>query len=236
MKKHIRTFYFTLLCTLLMIISGFLLTPIQKAETSMHLLNLNASTTDEETKTIVIDAGHGGYDTGSISESGIYEKDITLDIALQTGALLEDNGYNIIYTRTSDEVTWSNDNKDDLQSRVTIGEEANADYYISIHLNASDYNDGASGFEIYTNENETMQSIAETLIYKLDRLGYSQNRGLKTTQDYPLYVIDQNSVPAILVELGFITDQVDVSYILSKDGQALMAQCIMESVMVQDDD
>ena len=81
---------------------------------------------------IVLDAGHGGYDTGSISYDGVYEKDITLAITQKIGEQLEKAGYTVVYTRTSDEVIWSNDNRDDLRTRVAIGEEAGADYYISI--------------------------------------------------------------------------------------------------------
>lgn len=88
---------------------------------------------------IVLDAGHGGYDTGSISYDGVYEKDITLAITQKIGEQLEKAGYTVVYTRTSDEVSWSNDNRDDLRTRVAIGEEAGADYYISIHTNASEY-------------------------------------------------------------------------------------------------
>ena len=88
--------------------------------------------------TIVLDSGHGGYDTGCIANDGTYEKDITLAIALKTGALLSSYGYHVVYTRTSDEVSWSNNNKDDLATRVAIAQETDADYYISIHMNASE--------------------------------------------------------------------------------------------------
>ena len=70
---------------------------------------------------IVLDAGHGGYDTGSISYDGVYEKDITLAITQKIGEQLENAGYTVVYTRTSDEVSWSNDNRDDLRTRVAIG-------------------------------------------------------------------------------------------------------------------
>lgn len=56
---------------------------------------------------IVLDAGHGGYDTGSISYDGVYEKDITLAITQKIGEQLEKAGYTVVYTRTSDEVSWS---------------------------------------------------------------------------------------------------------------------------------
>ena len=102
--------------------------------------------------------------------------------------------------------------KDDLRTRVAIGEEAGADYYISIHTNASEYGDGASGFEAYIDyENDTITAMAQSIEQKLMQLGYTQNRGLKSTQESSLYVIDSNPVPAMLLELGFITDSADAA-------------------------
>lgn len=183
---------------------------------------------------IVLDAGHGGYDTGSISYDGVYEKDITLAITQKIGEQLEKAGYTVVYTRTSDEVIWSNDNRDDLRTRVAIGEEAGADYYISIHTNASEYGDGASGFEAYIDyENDTITAMAQSIEQKLMQLGYTQNRGLKSTQDSSLYVIDSNPVPAMLLELGFITDSADAAYMCSEEGQNALAQSIAQGILEQ---
>lgn len=63
-------------------------------------------TTQEQydTPIIVLDAGHGGYDSGCVSEEGYLEKDITLSLVLLTGAILEEQGIHVVYTRSSDEV------------------------------------------------------------------------------------------------------------------------------------
>ena len=68
----------------------------------------------------MIDAGHGGYDVGSISNFDDYEKDINLDIALLVGKQLKSYGYNVVYTRTSDSVSWSKDNIENLQTRCDL--------------------------------------------------------------------------------------------------------------------
>ncbi|MCR0349160.1 N-acetylmuramoyl-L-alanine amidase [[Clostridium] innocuum] len=179
-----------------------------------------------------LQSAHGGYDTGSISYDGVYEKDITLAITQKTGELLQKAGYSVVYTRIDDEVSWSDDNKDDLRTRVAIAEEAAADYYISIHTNASTYGDGASGFEAYLNyENETIAAMASSIESNLMELQYTQSRGLKSTEDTSLYVIDSNSVPAMLLELGFITDSADAAYMSSEDGQNAIAQSIAQGIM-----
>ena len=68
----------------------------------------------------MIDAGHRGYDVGSISNFDDYKKDINLDIALLVGKQLKSYGYKVVNTRTSDSVSWSNDNKENLQTRCDL--------------------------------------------------------------------------------------------------------------------
>lgn len=68
----------------------------------------------------MIDAGHRGYDVGSISNFDDYEKDINLDIALLVGKQLKSYGYNVVYTHTSDSVSWLEDNIEDLQTRCDL--------------------------------------------------------------------------------------------------------------------
>lgn len=172
-------------------------------------MNVSAKSTKE---TIMIDAGHGGYDVGSISNFDDYEKDINLDIALLVGKQLKSYGYNVVYTRTSDSVSWPSDNKKDLQARCNLAQKKNADLFISIHLNSSEYD--ASGYEIYCDfTNKTTVKLSNSILTQLDQLDYSYNRGLLDTNDTPLYVIANNKVDAILIEAGFISDDSDLYYL-----------------------
>ena len=163
-------------------------------------------------ETIMIDAGHGGYDVGSISNFDDYEKDINLDIALLVGKQLKSYGYNVVYTRTSDSVSWPSDNKKDLQARCNLAQKKNADLFISIHLNSSEYD--ASGYEIYCDfTNKTTVKLSNSILTQLDQLDYSTNRGLLDTNETPLYVVANNKVDAILIEAGFISDDSDLYYL-----------------------
>lgn len=208
--------------------------PNTKIEENKIVETVNTTPTPViEKEVIVLDAGHGGYDGGSLSKNNIKEADISLALALKTGKILENNGYKVVYTRTSDHVTWESDNVQDLSARVRIGEEANADYFISLHLNFGEsYNDGARGFEIYLDyEDKTIINMAKTLKKNLTKLNYSIDRGLKSTKDFPLQVIDYNKVPAMLIEIGFLTDDDDTKYITSQKGQDNIAQTIADSIM-----
>ena len=92
---------------------------------------------------IVIDAGHGGHDTGTIGPHGLMEKDLCLDVALRLGALIEQKlpGAEVIYTRKDDTFI-------PLEERTAIANEAKADLFISIHANSS-HDPAARGIETY---------------------------------------------------------------------------------------
>lgn len=163
-------------------------------------------------ETIMIDAGHGGYDVGAISNYGDYEKDINLDIALLVGKQLKSYGYNVVYTRTSDSVSWLNDNVEDLQTRCDLAKKKNADLFVSIHLNSSEYE--ASGYEIYCDfNNKNTVKLSNSILTQLNKLDYSTNRGIFDTDETQLYVVANNEVDAILIEAGFISDDSDLYYL-----------------------
>jgi len=92
---------------------------------------------------IAIDPGHGGYDTGTKGPQGLLEKDLCLDVALRFGQLIEENiaGAEVIYTRKDDRHV-------SLEERTSIANAANADLFISIHANSSDFRE-ARGVETY---------------------------------------------------------------------------------------
>ena len=160
----------------------------------------------------MIDAGHGGYDVGAESYQGDYEKDINLEIALLIGKQLKSYGYNVVYTRTSDSVSWPSNNKKDLQARCDLAKKKNADFFVSIHLNSSEYE--ANGYEIYCDfNNKNTLKVSNSILKQLDKLDYSTNRGLLDTNETPLYVVKNNKVDAILIEAGFISDDSDLYYL-----------------------
>ena len=149
MHSHRLVMGVALLAGLVMVVGYQLLSGVP----SSFLLG-GALVQTSDVTTIVVDAGHGGYDSGSIRASGVLEKDVTLEVALLVGERLQEAGYAVVYTRTGDEVSWPSDNSADLAARVETAIEAEADYDLSIHLNASVYGAGARGFEIYADPDD----------------------------------------------------------------------------------
>ncbi len=159
---------------------------------------------------VVIDAGHGGYDSGSTADGVTrLEKDDNLNLALATQqALLKYPGVNVIMTRTTDDFV-------SLQGRCDIANNAGADLFVSLHRNCASV---GNGVEIWINREEDAvdKALAEYILELLDAVGISRNRGIKfgfrgvTTanednQSDSYYVNANTDMPSCLIELGFLT-------------------------------
>lgn len=180
-------------------------------------------------KVVVIDPGHGGYDDGGVVD-GVSEKDVTLAIGLELGALLEKQGYQVVYTRKED-IALGDYELEDLSERVAIGEQAKGDVMISLHTNKADgdYAERIYGFEIYENEqSELSQQLAQLVATQLDSLQFSQDRGVKDGEN--LQVVALNQVPSILVELGFLDDDGDRAYLMDEYQQKKIAKALAEAI------
>lgn len=178
---------------------------------------------------IVLDAGHGGFDGGC--EYGNYnEKTITLDVTLQIGKLLEEAGYQVVYTRTKD-VALGNDEFTDLTNRVAFGASYGGDVFVSIHLNITEnIQERVYGFEIYANEAmPKSMELAKQVDHELSALQYSVSRGILSGTH--LHMVAENSLPAILIELGFLDDDEDRAYFTSAAGQKNIAQAIANAII-----
>ncbi|MFD3158454.1 cell wall-binding repeat-containing protein [Haloimpatiens sp. FM7330] len=181
--------------------------------------------------TICIDAGHGGYDPGAIGPTGIKEKDVTLSVALKLGKILSQNGIRIVYTRTSDSVSWPSNVSDDLRKRVDIAKNAGADYFLSIHCN-SFFRPSAYGTETYystsNNSGGISQKLAQAIQNELVKDLSSYNRGVKTAN---YYVNKYASCPSVLTELGFISNPNEEALLKTAEYQTKCAKAIADAIL-----
>lgn len=183
---------------------------------------------------VVIDPGHGGYDEGSSSDDGkVIEKDLTLKISKKIGQILEKNDIEVLYTRTSDQVSWSDDNVEDLETRSKIANESKADCFVSIHLNYSEeYQDEIRGHEIWVNYNDEQNvKLAEDIHTALNGVPQSFDRGIKDQASSPLSLLVYNQIPSVLVETGFLSNASDTSYINSEEGSDAIAEAIAKGIL-----
>ncbi|HOV79348.1 MAG TPA: N-acetylmuramoyl-L-alanine amidase [Bacillota bacterium] len=184
-------------------------------------------------KKVVIDPGHGGPDPGAVGPTGAQEKNVVLPVAKKLADILQSAGAEVKLTRENDSVPWTDDT--DLSERVRIANEFGADVFISIHANAYS-SPAAKGLEVWTTKGQTgadpiAESIADALIAAFPDLVFrsdlSDGDKDKESNFYVLYYTD---APAVLVELGFITNPTEEELLNSPDYQARAARAIAEGL------
>ena len=215
------------------------------------------TSTGNKKYTIVVDAGHGGHDSGARG-NGYNEKDIALQVATRLANNLR-RDYNVITTRDSDFFV-------PLDTRAKIGNDANADFFISIHLNSSS-SSSANGTEVfyfskkdqgsyaaqvakfenkvdgsygdvpfsdfilndifYRKNQKTSQAIAESVLDGLINLTGLRRRGVFGAN---FAVLRGSNSPSILVELGFMNNYSDLSHYLTPEGQESAASTIGDAI------
>lgn len=148
---------------------------------------------------IVLDAGHGGPNPGAIY-NGRQEKDDALALTLAIGAILEDNGVDVYYTRTSDIY-------ESPYQKATEANATGADYFVSIHRNSSPYPNQYTGIEtlVYNRYSEAAR-LAYNINAQLEQVGFV-NQGVNERPN--LVVLNSTQMPAVLVEVGFINTDAD---------------------------
>lgn len=149
--------------------------------------------------TIVLDAGHGGSDPGAVY-NGRQEKDDSLRLAMAVGNILQQSGYNVVYTRTTDEYNTPFE-------KATIGNNNNADLFVSIHRNSGPTPDRYSGIQtLVYDDNGIKAELARNINRNLIDLGF-EDKGVVERPN--LVVLKRTKMPAVLVEAGFINSSTD---------------------------
>jgi len=151
---------------------------------------------------VCIDPGHGGRDPGCIGTGGVYEKTVNLAVCLKAKELFERLGYKVRLTRETD-VALSKSLIDDLQARCDKANAWGADLFVSVHCNAPGRSadiDYAQGISIYALAHPRPAACA---LWYMAGFTRAKNRGVHT--DRRFYVLRKTAMPAILVELGFLT-------------------------------
>ena len=176
---------------------------------------------DSKKITVVIDAGHGGNDHGATHET-LTEKEITAQICDKIKALNKNENIDLVFTRTDDKSMT-------LAERADFINQIKPDVVVSIHVNYNK-NTTTSGFEIYTPkaENATREksvALATQLAGKLSENLNAKNRGIK---EAPFFILKKSEAPAMVVELGFLSNPSDREYLTADAGQEKIAQSVLD--------
>lgn len=182
---------------------------------------LTAQTAPQGRRVVVLDAGHGGADPGAIGIGGLQEKGVVISITRQVAAVLEAQGIVVVMTRQGDQTV-------DLQPRVDIAENAKADIFVSIHANAISMDrPEVNGIETYyySDSGERLAHVLHSRVISQMGLG---DRGVRQAR---FYVLRRTSMPATLIETGFVTGAIDAPYLRDPQWQARMGQAIAAGIL-----
>ena len=185
---------------------------------------------------ILLDAGHGGIDSGGVGINGVYEKDINLSIVKNLGSLLTLGGYDVVYTRTEDISIYDNgvegirnQKVSDMENRLEIVERYPESIFLSVHQNQ--YTDKAyfGGQMFYTTNNSGNFRLATIMQNKFAELQTGNDREVKLI-DNNLYLFKDTKQPALLIECGFLSNENDAAILSSPEYQKKVAFTIFSGL------
>ena len=169
---------------------------------------------------VVIDAGHGGRDPGA-AHHGFREKDIVLDVALMVAETLRASGVDARMTRSTDTFIELND-------RAALAEEVGAKLFVSLHCDASATNRQARGFTIYAPRDRMEQVSSFAAVMDKSMLTTSMtSRGVRAAG---FRVLVRTKCPAVLLEMGFLSNRYDARLLASKSYQRAIARAVANAV------
>ena len=177
--------------------------------------------------TVVIDPGHGDWDPGA-NVGNVLEKDISLTTSKAIEQALDEANIKAVLTRETD-ISLSDNKIDDLKKRAAKSAENNANYFVSIHVNSFDESDEVSGFEIYK-KNDESHSLAQNIGKNIETLNYSKNRGI-LDGGKSLQILRDNTVPSVLIELGYLNNDNDYSYLSNDEKLQEMGKAIAKGII-----
>ena len=195
---------------------------------------IDANTTVNTTPTVIIDAGHGGFDGGAVAKDGTVEKDINLQISLKVSQMLKYNGYDVIMTRDGDTGTEDDENaaiasrkKSDLSNRLSLMKNNPDAIYVSIHLNKFTTS-AANGAQVfYTKNYDEARLLAESVQSKIIELIQPENTRVVKQGTSSTYLLKNAAVPAIIVECGFLSNHLELEKLKTEYYQSQMAFAIV---------
>ena len=183
---------------------------------------------------VMLDPGHGGYDPGAITNQGVYEKSINLQIAQKVKEMLGPSGIGVFLTREED-IDYVPDGAKgkttkkqiDLNRRIDMAKEANADVFVSLHVNATATGQESGAETFYHYESESGKRLAELVQQELIKIP-GMNRRIAKPGDF--YIIKNTSMPAVIVEVGYLSSMKEQKKLQQSWYQEQLARAIAKGI------
>jgi N-acetylmuramoyl-L-alanine amidase len=171
--------------------------------------------------TVIVDAGHGGFDRGGRPTSGAPEKVLALDTAKRLAKVLRNKGFRVLETRQGDGFV-------PLSTRTAISNQTGGSIFVSIHYNWGRRR-GARGIEIFYFSPRSWR-LATNILREALRAYPTENRGIKRRE---FHVLRENRRPAVLCELGFVSNSQDNRYLQNRAYRQRIAERVAEGIIIE---
>lgn len=201
-------------------------------------VNNSGSTTNEDATmtssqshaVIAVDAGHGGSDYGYVSDTTIPEKDINLDLALAIGRKLSAAGYQVVYTRESDDVPVFDTEAASSQDRLRRMKEQGVQYLVSVQLSSSP-DPLARGFAVFTQPQTQLEELGAAAGQAVSAINLSSFEGVDSDHYENFPILMDRDVPSILLELGYVTNPDDYAKLTDSSYQDRIGEAVAEAFL-----
>lgn len=187
----------------------------------------------DNSRTIIIDPGHGGGDPGKVGINNALEKDLNLQISEKLKNHLEDKGFTVIMTRTTD--TGLNESNDtnkkiaDLKKRVSLINDTNPPLVVSIHQNSYPQ-ESVKGAQVFfyshSKEGETAAKVLQTALKAADP---ENTRQAKANDTY--YLLKKTKPATVIVECGFLSNSEEAGKLTTEDYQEKIAEAVCSGII-----
>lgn len=202
-----------------------------------NIASTELATEDSQRKdypTIVLDAGHGGFDPGKVGINGALEKDINLSIVKKLQALLEEEGFTVYLTREKDALlapaNSTSKKKDDMIARIEMISELDPFFTISIHQN-SFTDSSTSGPQVFyykdSEESATMAQVIQDVLNS--QLSPAKQREPQANTNY--YLLTRTPTPTVIVECGFLSNPTEADLLTQDEYQSRVANAIFLGIL-----
>ena len=230
-KKHRCSI--SVIAVSILLIASLFMSSLVVTEIFGEEMFIQASTEINNSKIVIVDAGHGGEDGGASGVNGVLEKDLNLQMALELGARFEEAGYAVVYTRTDDRLLYREEENvkgirkiSDLKNRCKIAEMYPDSVFVSVHMNS--FGDSKySGLQVYySTKNEESETIARGIQERVKSDVQNENNR-KVKKGDGIYILENISNPAVLVECGFLTNSDECKKLSEKEYQKQLSFSIV---------
>lgn len=193
---------------------------MSKTQATLFSQTIHATPSSLKQAVIVLNPGHGGDDVGAMSnDENYYEKDVTLSTAKAVKKALEEAGATVIMTRATNQT----ESLDSITEKAMTNQ---ADVFISFHFDSTDYANSASGVTTYYYYN-AYQQLAQMVNQQLSQLLPLENRGIEFGD---FEVIRETTQPSLLLELGYMNNDIDLQTFLTTSYQNKVAKAIVNGL------